>query len=772
MKKNLIKKFISFIIIGYVLFSFNNVFAEGLIIKIPASKLIYSTNEPLDISGLIVINKDGIEVPITTTNITGFDSSNPISQQTLNVSSGENTIQYVIEVRALIILSSILIDAPANKINYKVGEVLDISGLSIKGTYSDNSIKNETVNTENITGFNSSVAIYNQVLTVSISGKKATYNINVNPTINLKVYSGDIVLFDGPETVLPCAESIADNSPITFNGRCAVEQSKLSNTWSWYDSSFKKDSSFPKTLGTLDELGGSSSDNVNYFYWGWFSNLNYGTVALNNHHLSNGEELLLTYNSHPLRISASKTSGVVGETISFTAEEESNFDTNYNMIWSPLSEVTVTLGTQFCKTVIDGTCSMVLNSAGSLNAVGSKSLYVPSASFTIEVTEKNSSGGGSGSTPIIKTFSVDNALDFLSAHQNNGSFGSPMYTDWAAIAIATGNNSLLKSNILNYLKLNDIDSSVLTDIERRAMSLMSLGINPYNGTKIDYIKKITDNFDGQQFGDKTLDNDDIFALIVLFNAGYNEADEIIIKDVNHLIGKQTINGSWGSIDMTAAGVEALKGFSGISGVSEAISKAKNYLMLQQSVVDGGFGNSFSTSWVLQIADINFDKTKAEKYLVDRQNVDGGLEKDADEDTRVWATSYAIPAVLHLSWSDILKDFSKPLENNIPIQNVKTEVAILENKEPLKLIKENEKEVIILPEIKENIFIKYEKIKSKIVTNKIILEKPEIDSSNLIQKEKIEEVIVIKKKNIINKAFEYIWQGIKHYFVWLWLGLSI
>jgi len=563
-------------------------------------------------------------------------------------------------------LSSITITIPATKLEYIVGDSLDISGLVVTGTYSDDSTQVETIIPEDIAGFDSSAPTVGQVLTITVDGVTTNYTIDIDaiPTENiiLKIYSGDTILFDGPKTVTACAESPEVDAPITVNGKCAIEQSGLSNTWIWYDSNFSTSSELPKTLGVLDELGGSSSDNVNYVYWGWFSNLNYGSTALNKHTLIKDEELLLTYNSYPLRISASKVSGIVGDTITFTAEEKSTFDENWNMVWTSSLGVTITLGTQSCIT-IDGTCSIVLDTVGSLNAIGSKSLYVPSASIGIEIS---SSGGGSstGGSAIVtlKVFSVPQALSFLSGNQNeDGSFSSDMYTDWVAISVAEAGDEgqTIKTKIYDYLISQDINSTIITDYERRAMALMALNINPYNGTSINYIDKIIDSFDGNQIGDSSIYNDDIFGLIVLAKAGYLSNENIILKTIDFIISKQGDDGFWDNVDITSAVIQAFKNFEEVNGVSNAIEKGLNYLISVQNN-DGGFGNSFSTSWASQALTFNSQASETLEYLANQQQDDGGVDDISNSnDNRVWATSYAIPAVLSLSWNDILNSFSKP-----------------------------------------------------------------------------------------------------------------
>lgn len=554
-------------------------------------------------------------------------------------------------------------------INLNIGGVYEDAGATalddIDGDITSSIVKNGSVDT-------STVGTYTITYDVKdLAGNNATQvtriiNItdddNVIPTpspvnINLKVYSGDTVLFDDSIAITACAESPEIDALMTFNGKCAIEQSGLSNTWTWYDSNFSTNSLLPKTLGILDELGGSTSDNINYIYWGWFNDLNYGTVALNKHILGEGEELLLTYNSYPLKISASKTSGVVGDTVVFTAEEKSTFDENYNMIWTPSLDVVISLGDQTCITVSGGTCSILLNKAGSFNVVGSKSLYVPSSFIKIEVIEQ-SSGVGGGNTTIEKTFSVPDALDFLL--KNKESVSIALINDWIAISAGAGDNSILKSSLVDYLKSNPIDSNIVTENERRAMALMSLDINPHNGTEINYIKKIVDSFDGVQLGDIDLVNDDVFGLIVLQNTGYKEEDEIIEKIIEFIIDNQDIDGSFGSIDMTVAVIMALKNFEDVAGVSDTISKAENYIIKEQNE-DGGFGNSFATSWAIQALSLNnaYDNEvkDAIEYLADEQQNDGGLGS-GDINSRIWATAYAIPAILELSWSDILNDFDK------------------------------------------------------------------------------------------------------------------
>ncbi|NLY82810.1 MAG: hypothetical protein GX078_08640, partial [Clostridiales bacterium] len=84
---------------------------------------------------------------------------------------------------ATVKLDSIAITTPATKTVYTVGETLDITGLVVTGTYSDSTTKVETITTVNVTGFNSSAAVANQTLTVTVGGKIATYKVNINKVV-------------------------------------------------------------------------------------------------------------------------------------------------------------------------------------------------------------------------------------------------------------------------------------------------------------------------------------------------------------------------------------------------------------------------------------------------------------------------------------------------------------------------------------------------------------------------------------------------------------
>ncbi|PIZ88457.1 MAG: hypothetical protein COX91_00045 [Candidatus Nealsonbacteria bacterium CG_4_10_14_0_2_um_filter_39_15] len=354
---------------------------------------------------------------------------------------------------------------------------------------------------------------------------------------------------------------------------------------------------------------------------------------------------------------------------------------NPNDWWNPIEIATSTADA-------NGQAVFTINTAGIYN-VGIKEYgniydsYFPLTTLTITAPVPSSGGSvilptasGGGTATVISSPKVDlgKAIDFLIAKQGaDGSYGSSLQTDWAAIALASTNpNGSAAQKTKSYL-LADPDPLIgmnpVSDYARRAMALMSLNISPYDGTKTNYIKKIISLYDGQQFGDASLYNDDIFALMVLAKAGYTADDEIIQNAVNFIISKQQVEGSWAGTDLTAAAIQALTPLSSLTEVTSALEKARNFLADAQAT-NGGFGNTYATAWAMQAiaalgensSDWQKNGQTPESYLALSQGADGGLEKDNTyEANRIWATSYAIPAIQSKPWFNIMQNFSKQAE---------------------------------------------------------------------------------------------------------------
>ncbi len=275
------------------------------------------------------------------------------------------------------------------------------------------------------------------------------------------------------------------------------------------------------------------------------------------------------------------------------------------------------------------------------------------------------------------TLDVEAAIRFLSSvQQADGSFGNVLYSDWAAIAFGAYPETVTATDALaDYLIANPdalVTGNPATDYTRRAMALMALGISPYSGTPTNYIDLIIREFDGTQFGTSTLVNDDIFVLFPLLNAGYSAGDEMIAKTVQFILSNQESDGSWVGTDVTAAGIQALSLLPPTPEITSAVSRAKSYLHIRQGANASFDDNVFSTSWAMQaiaaLGDAEIDWIKNNQtpgeYLRSKQAADGGVNA-ATADSRIWATSYAIPAAFNKAWDDILVSFSRPEDTEAP-----------------------------------------------------------------------------------------------------------
>ena len=102
------------------------------IIQQPA-KLVYIQGDSFDLTGLRVLGIwEGFpqeELAVTRNDITGF-SSNNVGIQRLTVTKNGRSASFDVEVMAL---TSILVRQEPNKMVYKIGEPLDLSGIIIEG---------------------------------------------------------------------------------------------------------------------------------------------------------------------------------------------------------------------------------------------------------------------------------------------------------------------------------------------------------------------------------------------------------------------------------------------------------------------------------------------------------------------------------------------------------------------------------------------------------------------------------------------------------------
>mgnify|MGYP003817960117 CR=1 FL=1 len=401
---------------------------------------------------------------------------------------------------------------------------------------------------------------------------------------------------------------------------------------------------------------------------GWVYNVNQvdpGWTGINDYILQPNDLLTVFYSVWPWKIEANTTTATTGEQITFTASQYQNNG------WQIAPSTTISINSEKFVTDNNGQYVFTTSTTGTVNAYifGTDAWPQNSPAISVSIiepvattTETNTGGGSGGGSPTPITYlnlDVTSAINFLTTQQTAGDFSSTLNTDWAAIAFgAYDKNHPTSQAIKNYL-ITDPSAvagfNSVSDYARRAMALMSLGINPYT-TPTNYIEKIVDAFDGNQIGDATIFNDDIFALLVLSKAGYSATDEITQKTIDFITTKQS-NDNWGGIDMTAAAIQSLKPYSEQTAVADALTKAQQYIEQNQNT-DGSFShNPYSTAWAIQAGDaLGQTETewvkKAKNYLAVNQKTDGSVVND------VWATTQAIPAALDKNWNEVMVSFEK------------------------------------------------------------------------------------------------------------------
>lgn len=467
-------------------------------------------------------------------------------------------------------------------------------------------------------------------------------------SITLTIETPGTTLMAGTLTVDAC-DPYLGSATKTVTGYCAVLQSGIDSAWSWFGND-----------AFIDSIAAIHNDYGAGAYWNWFTDLSFGMSALNTHVLTANESLLITIGQLPLRISSSDSALQLGSSTVLTVEEF-GFDNSFNPVWIPSASSTIHIGTDTYETDSSGFLVYTPSTSGSVPVYANKDTFLQSSTITLVVTEVPILAvptvfGGSGNVRV-STKPVDpiaSALSFLlSQRTSEGLFSSALLTEWGAIGLARTGTSL--QSFESYLQ-RPSSSSNATDYERLAMARSALGL-PITSE----ITEIVSRFDGTQIGDPGLVNDDIFALIPLSHAGYSSSDPLIRSVVTFMLTRQSEEGSWGSVDLTAAAIQALYPFRSVAGVSSAMNRAKGFLRKTQQET-GCFGNTFSTSWAIMAIHTlgeapqdwkGASGVSAYTCLRSLQSTDGGFESSRDSSTRIWATAYALPALQGLTWDDLL-----------------------------------------------------------------------------------------------------------------------
>lgn len=76
-------------------------------------------------------------------------------------------------------VTKIAIKTPASKLEYRIGETLDVTGLTLEVTCSDQSVRTVPVTADMVSGFRSDRAVESLPLTITYEGKTASYTVKI-----------------------------------------------------------------------------------------------------------------------------------------------------------------------------------------------------------------------------------------------------------------------------------------------------------------------------------------------------------------------------------------------------------------------------------------------------------------------------------------------------------------------------------------------------------------------------------------------------------------
>ena len=557
--------------------------------------------------------------------------------------------------------------------------------------------------------------------------------------INMTIRDGNTIIFSG---AIPFPAQTTSLNDIDGNPHVVDAQSVLAilNDADTLSSDFNiSNLTYYSSFGSLylkcitDSIG-EQCDN-----WQYTVNNVYPSSGMDVNILS-GEENIYIYFGPQHKLSLSSASINTSETLTVTTEDYDYQNNSWiirtgvtvgltqpdpNNPWSPIE-------IQTSPVDANGQATFSAIPEGSYNIGVQEDFYFPTETLAVttppapsEPVRHSSSGSYISPTPIVSktVFDIKKALEFLSSQQNeNGSFGEDIYTDWSAVAFGSSSeNQETKTKLTKYLSENKLSGNNLTDYERRSMALMALRLNPYNINNENYIEKIIKNFDGTQFGDIQEDNDDIFALIVLQNAGFTQDEKIIENTINFILSKQKENGSWDeSIDMTGAGIEALSIYKENEKVKLALEKAKEFLKQKQKE-DGSWSNISSTAWALQgilalgekIEDWKKNENTPIDYIALNQDTDGGI-KNENLQNKIWQTSYVLTSLSGKTWNQIIQKFDKQNTKALEIIPEKNLTSNINSPHKTKFIKKISKfQKINTKKIEEAVKIDENQIKENI-----------------------------------------------------------
>ncbi len=156
---------------------------QSIAMAVMPDKVNYDVNEALDVTGgkITLTYDDGTaaQIDMTADMVSGFDSSKG-GPQILTVTYGEKTTSFAVNIGKK--LASIEVTA-LPQTEYSVGEALAVAGGKLTLTYDDQTTEEINLLESMISGFDSSLGVNEQILTVTYIDKTTTYTIKITKAL-------------------------------------------------------------------------------------------------------------------------------------------------------------------------------------------------------------------------------------------------------------------------------------------------------------------------------------------------------------------------------------------------------------------------------------------------------------------------------------------------------------------------------------------------------------------------------------------------------------
>lgn len=257
-------------------------------------------------------------------------------------------------------------------------------------------------------------------------------------------------------------------------------------------------------------------------------------------------------------------------------------------------------------------------------------------------------------------------------------------TEWSVIAVSAAGQDPAAfkqengASATQYLEANPLADTVpATDVERKVLAIAAAGKDPESFGGVDYTAQLQSKHVGNQIGDPTLLNDDIFGVIAIDAANKDVLKAMAQDGLDYFLAHQGADGGFSytttvcafcgtDSNDTAAAIIAMYAAEnlGLSNPLLATSKDKALVyLLSTQKADGGFGydvfspaDGSSTAWGLMALNVIGESVRnqasaARDWLIANQNSDGGFSYAAfgltESSTSI--TAHAITALLGSSW---------------------------------------------------------------------------------------------------------------------------